>query len=204
MIDIAVIGAGGHTRSSITLVKEHFHNSNIRIYDDSFQQAAHESILSYPLVGALTAIPDDSRVFLSVGNNQSRQVLYEQYQQQLIKENFLHRSAIVEQEVCLGNANQIYAQCYLNSLVQIGHNNIINTAAVLEHEARIGSHNHLSVGSIICGRASVGDHCFIGAGAVVIDRISICSHVFVGAGSVVIGDIQEPGTYVGNPVRKIK
>jgi len=44
----------------------------------------------------------------------------------------------------------------------------------------------------------------IGAGAVVTDKISICDNVIIGAGSVVIRDIEDAGTYVGNPAKRIK
>jgi len=36
------------------------------------------------------------------------------------------------------------------------------------------------------------------------DKLSICDNTIVGAGSVVIRDINDPGTYVGNPARRIK
>ena len=44
----------------------------------------------------------------------------------------------------------------------------------------------------------------IGAGAIIIERLSICDNVIIGAGSLVRKDIDEPGTYVGNPLIKIK
>ena len=50
----------------------------------------------------------------------------------------------------------------------------------------------------------IGNRCFIGAGATVIDKISICDDVIIGANAAVINNIDSPGTYVGNPVRKIK
>ena len=43
----------------------------------------------------------------------------------------------------------------------------------------------------------------IGANSTIIDKISICSDVIIGAGSLVICNINIPGTYVGNPVRKV-
>ena len=62
----------------------------------------------------------------------------------------------------------------------------------------------MAVGAILCGRTVIGNRCMIGAGAVVIDQIKICDDVTVGANAVVVKDITVPGTYVGNPARKIK
>ena len=41
------------------------------------------------------------------------------------------------------------------------------------------------------------------AGAVVSNNLHICDKVMVGAGAVIISNIDEQGTYVGVPARKI-
>ena len=49
----------------------------------------------------------------------------------------------------------------------------------------------------------IGDHVSIGSNATILP-VKIASYVVIGAGSVVTNDINEPGTYVGNPAKKIK
>ena len=68
----------------------------------------------------------------------------------------------------------------------------------------VGNHNHISIGVKICGRSTIGNMCLIGAGAVILDKLSICDNVIIGAGSVVIRDINDAGTYAGNPAKRIK
>lgn len=51
-------------------------------------------------------------------------------------------------------------------------------------------------------RTFVGDWVSIGSNATILP-VRICSEVVIGAGSVVTADIVEPGTYVGNPARRI-
>jgi acetyltransferase-like isoleucine patch superfamily enzyme len=48
----------------------------------------------------------------------------------------------------------------------------------------------------------IGDHVSIGSNATVLP-VSICDHVVIGAGAVVTKDILEPGTYAGNPAKKL-
>lgn len=48
-----------------------------------------------------------------------------------------------------------------------------------------------------------GDNVVIGANSVVIGPVYICDNVIVGAMSLVNKDINEPGVYIGAPVRKI-
>jgi acetyltransferase-like isoleucine patch superfamily enzyme len=49
---------------------------------------------------------------------------------------------------------------------------------------------------------SIGDRVSIGSNATILP-VSICSDVVIGAGSVVTRDITEPGTYAGNPARRM-
>ena len=60
------------------------------------------------------------------------------------------------------------------------------------------------MGAHIAGTVTVGQSTWIGAGAVVSNNLRICDNVMIGAGAVVIRDIEEPGTYVGVPARKIR
>ncbi|MCF8296749.1 MAG: acetyltransferase [Saprospiraceae bacterium] len=200
---IALIGAGGHTRSLISLINKTSFKID-GIYDDNFNPDISEFINGCLVSGKLIDLPENSTIILSIGNNELRKKLYSKFKKNILKENIIHPNSTIEKYVFIGNSNQIFASVYINSQTRIGNNNIINTGVILEHENEIGDHNHISIGSILGGRVSIGSSCFIGAGVTIIDNISICSNVIVGAGSVIIKDIIDPGTYVGNPTHKIK
>ncbi len=204
MTKISIIGAGGHTRSSVNILKSHFPNVKYEIFDDSFVADNYEHIAGIPVVGTIKDIDPDASVFLSIGDNLKRKELFKQFEKQLIKQSVFHKTATIEDNIVIGDANQLFANSYINSDTIIGDNNIINTSSIIEHEVRIGNHNHISVGTKICGRVTIGSNCMIGAGAIIIDKVSICDDVVIGAGTVVIKDIKEPGTYVGNPAKRIK
>lgn len=201
---LSVIGFGGHTRSSINLIKQYFKNYKIAIYDDSFDLLNPENILGIKLNGKVIDIPKKSSIFLSIGDNYKRKEYFIKFEKEIVKDNLFHNSSKIEEKILFGISNQIYANVYINSYVKIGNNNIINSSSILEHEVKIGNDNHIGVGAKVCGRASIGNRCFIGAGAIVIDKVSISDDVTIGAGTVVIKDIKEKGTYVGNPARRIK
>ncbi len=200
---VAVIGAGGHTRSLINILKKTFLECEIEIYDDGFVSAG-ETICGFPILGGPDHIKKNMAVVLSKGDNQVRKDLYHRYSGQVYKSNLIHAAAYIEEDCKIGFSNQIFANAYINSSVIIRDNNIINTAAILEHEVIIGSHNHISVNAVLCGRVELGSECFIGASATVRDKIKICDKVVIGAGSVVVKDIERPGVYVGVPCRKVK
>ena len=197
------MGAGGQSRSIIPLlIKNNFRITGI--LDDTFDSLKNEVIYKVKVIGTLNDYKKDVPVVLAFGDNIKRKELYQLYDSFVLKQNIIHSTAFIDGSARLGNSNHIFGQVFINSVAVIGDNNIINTGCIIEHEVNIGNHNHISVGSILCGRVHIGDNCFIGAGAVVIDKLSVCSDVVIGANSVVIDDITEPGTYVGNPVRKIK
>jgi len=199
--NLYLVGAGSHARSLLNLAEL----SGLKIagiYENSF--AAGEQVNHCDIIGTFSDIKKDDILILAVGNNIKREDIFTEYRTQIYEEGLIHPSAVLEPRVTMGCSNQVFAGVYLNSNVKTGDNNIINTKSVLEHEVVIGNHNHISVGAMICGRTKIGNRCFIGAGAIVIDKLSICNDVVIGAGSVVTKNINSPGTYVGNPARKIK
>ncbi|UTW67318.1 NeuD/PglB/VioB family sugar acetyltransferase [bacterium SCSIO 12643] len=200
---VILIGAGGHTRSLITIINYDKYDI-VGIYDDSFSPNRNEYIGSVPVVGKLDDIPIGNHLIIAAGNLATKKKYTEMFKEHLVDYNFSHSTTIIEQEVSLGTRNQFFAGVIVNAFTKIGNDNIVNSGAIIEHEAKIGNNNHISVGAVLCGRAKIGNNCFIGASAVIIDGIELGDQITIGANSVVINDITEPGTYVGNPAKKIK
>lgn len=203
MKEICIFGAGGHTRSLISLLN----NCGFKIagiYDDSFNSEAVEFINSIEIVGSLSSYNLIKPVVLSFGNNDKRKKLFRKYYKNLCHKTICHPTSFIDETVDFGESNFVFANAVINSNAKIGNNNIINTGSIIEHEVIIGSNNHIAVGSIICGRSIIGNDCFLGAGCVIIDKINICDGVTIGAGAIVVKSIYEPGTYVGVPAKKIK
>jgi len=200
---VAVIGAGGHSRSLINLLE--LNKIEITgVYDDSYKPFKKELINSYCILGKVRDIPNKSTVVLAIGDNEKRRRAFLKFKKRIFQKDLIHPRAVIEKRVITYGFNQVFSGVYLNSNVVMGYNNILNTNSILEHEVNIGNHNHISVNVVLCGRVRIGDHCFIGAGAVIIDGIKICNNVTIGANAVVVQDIETAGVYVGNPVKKIK
>ena len=50
---------------------------------------------------------------------------------------------------------------------------------------------------------TIGNNVKIFTSSIILGGISVCDNTYIGANSLVIKTIDEPGTYVGNPVRRI-
>jgi len=201
MFEIVIAGAGSHARAVINLLDDLKYDIKC-IYDDSYDPNIVENILNIPLLGKIDDIGEETSVVIAIGDNRKRSEFVKLLP--IYNVNLQHHLAYCSRFSTLGKGNQIFQFSSIHSQVSIGDFNIINTSSIIEHEVTIGNFNHISIGAKIAGRSHLGNYCFIGAGATVIDKIKICNNVIIGANSLVVNDIVEPGTYVGNPVRKIK
>lgn len=143
-------------------------------------------------------------VFVAIGDNALRNKLYNKaFTNGNAISTLIHPKANVSELAEVKSGTLICAGAIINPLAEIGKGVIINSGAVIEHECRIGNFTHIAPGAVLTGNVNVGELCFIGANAVVKQGITICSNVTIGMGAVVTKDINEPGTYVGAPARKL-
>jgi len=103
----------------------------------------------------------------------------------------------------IGEGCVVLHNAFIGSKVFLEQNVLIGTGAIVEHDSCIGPHSVVLTGAIINGKCNIGQRCMIGSGAVIINNISICDDVKIGAGAVVTKHIDEPGTYVGIPARRL-
>lgn len=112
-------------------------------------------------------------------------------------------SAHVSSMATIGVSTLVNPNASINSLAKIGKGCIVNTAAIVEHECSIGDFSHIAPGAVLAGNVRIGKNCFIGSNAVIKEGIAITDNVCIGAGAVVLHDINEQGTWVGNPAKNI-
>jgi sugar O-acyltransferase (sialic acid O-acetyltransferase NeuD family) len=143
-------------------------------------------------------------VFVAIGDNSLRKKLYNQaFTNGNAISTLIHPKANVSELAEVQSGSLICAGAIINPLAEIGTGVIINSGSIIEHECKIGNFTHVAPGAVLTGNVNVGEMCFIGANAVVKQGITICSNVTIGMGAVVTKDINEPGTYVGAPARKL-
>ena len=75
--------------------------------------------------------------------------------------------------------------------------------SIVGHDDEIGDYNTLYPGVLLSGDVHLKTETEIGTGSQIIQGLHITDEVIMGAGSTVIEDINEAGTYVGVPVRRV-
>ena len=106
----------------------------------------------------------------------------------------------IQKGVNIGNRCKIQSHSFICELVTIGENCFIGHGVMFINDMMKtgpagGDRSKWK-------RTTVGDGVSIGSNATILP-VEICSDVIIGAGSVVTKNIVEPGTYTGNPAKKI-
>lgn len=210
MNQLILIGGGGHCKSCIEVIESTNQFEIIGILD--ILPKVGERILDYKIIGT----DNDIRHFIQQGITHFFITLGQIKTQEIRKKTFdllmvnkvqipiiISSKAIVSSRTTIGKGTIIMHSAIVNADVKVGDNCIINTMANIEHEVIIGNNVHISTGAMINGQVVLGNDIFVGSNSVIKNNIAICDNVVIGAGSVVLKDIKTPGTYVGNPVRKI-
>jgi sugar O-acyltransferase (sialic acid O-acetyltransferase NeuD family) len=207
---ILLIGGGGHAKSIIDSLKLHDNIEIIGIIDtkDKYGQVidgieiigSDEDLEYYYTKGVKQA-------FISIGSIGSPQIRVKVYE--TIKKigynlpNVIDSSAIISNNITLGEGNYIGKGAILNTGIKVGNNCIINTGCIIEHGCMIDDFVHIAPGSTLCGEVQIGQKTHIGAGTVIIQSKRIGKESVIGAGSVVINDINEYVKAYGSPCREV-
>ena len=198
---LIIIGAGGHGKVIADNALKNGY-TDIGFVDDN----AIGECLGIPIIGKsgdIERLNDGKTDFvIGIGNNATRKKIAEKYGVNWV--TLIHPSAIIATHVSIGAGTVVMAGAIVNPATSIGGHCIINTGAIIEHDNVLGDYVHVSPGAKLSGTVTVGDGTWIGTGASVVNNIKICPSVIIGAGATVTKTIDNEGTYVGVPVRKIK
>lgn len=116
-------------------------------------------------------------------------------------ESFIGPFTEIQKNVRIGKKTKIQSHSFICELVTIGDNCFIGHSVVFINDT-------FKDGAPAQGNKEkwrqtiIGDRVSIGSNATILP-VFICDDVVIGAGSVVTKDILEPGTYAGNPAKRI-
>lgn len=200
---LLILGFGGHARS-VADVALAAGFSSLLFIDDNARDG--ENFLGHPVQRQFSGrLPDGWQCLPASGDNIRRR-----QQIETIRQTGWPLATLVSPTATLGAGSSIGPgsfvahHAHVGPMATIGTGAIINTGAAVEHECTVGDYVHVSVNATLAGRSTLGDYVFLGAGATVIDGIAIGSGITIGAGGVVVESVEQRGTYVGIPARRIK
>lgn len=197
---LAIIGASGHGKVVADIARKNGYKEIVFLDDD---ESIHQCG-GYPVIGKSSeAGMKDADVIVGIGNASVRKRIQESVSHEKLV-TLIHPDAVVADDIVIDAGTVVMAGTVINPGARIGKGCIINTCASVDHDCVIGDYVHIAVGAHVAGTCTVGERTWIGAGVTVSNNVSICEDCMIGAGAVVIKNIEQPGTYVGVPAKRIE
>ncbi len=211
---IILIGGGGHCKSCIDVIQAEGRFEIAGIVENQGYQVSGVGyqVLGYEVIGTDNDLPElikeYKNVLITVGQIQHPDIRIKLFN--LIKglggkfPVIVSPNAYVSRNALIGEGTIVMHHAVVNTEAVIGVNCILNTGALVEHEATVGDHSHISTYAILNGQCKVGSRTFIGSRTVLSNNTDVADDTLISAGSVVLRSLDQPGTYIGNPLRKIR
>ncbi|NLR90505.1 acyltransferase [Flammeovirga agarivorans] len=108
----------------------------------------------------------------------------------------------IQKNVTIGSNCKIQSHTFICELVTIGSNTVIAHGVMFIND--LFEDGHPANGDKSKWKETkIGNNVSIGSNATILP-VTVCDNVVIGAGSVVTKNIDQPGTYIGNPAFKLK
>lgn len=208
--EIVLIGAGGLSREILSWIKQSQALSKVKhnivgFLDDNFN-ALDGYEVETPILGKLdlNLVGPKQSVIMAIMDCRTKQNLFEDSLLKSIRiESYIHATCLIGSRTKVGEGLVMLPNSLISSDATIGNLVFVNNGSQVGHDVIVGDYSSIMANVDIGGGAQIGKNVFIGSGAIILPGVKIPDHTTIGAGSVVIKSLKKPGSYFGNPARKI-
>jgi sugar O-acyltransferase (sialic acid O-acetyltransferase NeuD family) len=186
-----LVGNGGHAREVMSQMGVKLK----RFVDDEYVNSDTLPLSSLQ--------PDKHVVMVAVANSKDRYDIIQRLPKNTKYFTFIHPTAIIMDDVEIGDGSFIGAYSILTTNIKIGKHSILNRGNQIGHDSIIGDYFSAMPGSIVSGNVRIGNCVYLGTNSSIREKINICDNVVIGLNSGVVKHLNESGTYVGNSNKKI-
>lgn len=208
MKNIVIIGVGGFGREVAWLIdriNKVEPTYKLIGYVDDNEELHGTAVDGYPILGGcewLNAHNDKAYALCAIGNAKVRKRVVNRLKNVRF-ETVVDPTVEMSDKVNIGEGTIICAGTIITVDIKIGNHVIINLDCTIGHNAEMKDFVTLYPSVNVSGNTVLGECVEMGTGSKVIQGLKIVEEAIVGAGAVVVRDINEIGTYVGVPVKKI-
>ena len=187
-----LIGNGGHAREVMAQMGVNL----IRFVDDKYVDNDTLPLSKFD--------PTKYIVMVAVSDSKDRYDIVQRLPKETQFFTFIHPTALIMENVKIGDGCFIGAYSILTTNIKIGNHSILNRGNHIGHDCRIGDYFSAMPGAIVSGNVKIYDLVYMGNNSSIKEKTTIHSLTTIGMNGAVVKNIEEPGTYVGVPVKKIK
>jgi len=191
----ALIGSGGFAME----VKYHMNCDLTFFVDDAYWIDNDSNILPLSRFD-----PNEYEVLVAIANSVDRYNVVNRLPEETKYFSFIHPSCIIlDNNIEIGEGSIVCAGSILTTNIKIGKHTHLNLQTTIGHDCIIGDFFTTAPGAKVSGNCDIGNCVYLGTNSSIREKISICDNVTIGLNSGVLKNIEEKGTYVGCPVKKI-
>jgi len=192
----AIIGAGGFAREIQAAM-----GLNCKFFvDDEYYQENQDNILPLSQFDE-----NEYEVVVAIGDPKDRSDMIQKLPKNTKYFTYIHPTVItLGNDIEIGEGSIICAGCILTTNIKIGKHAHLNLQTTIGHDCRIGAHFTTAPGAKVSGNCKIGDMVYLGTNSSIKEKITVSKLTTIGSNATVVKDIQESGTYVGVPAKKIK
>lgn len=197
----ALIGAGGHAREVMSIINRnspYITPISYMFVEDEYYNYDEDYIC--PLSNFN---PELYEVIVAIGDEKVRERIVNSLSKETKFFTYIDLTSIVDRSIMVGEGSYIGPNSIVTTNVQVGDHALINRGCQIGHDNKIGNYLSMMPGAIISGGCRIGDRVYLGTNSSVRENVVICSDVIIGLNGGVVKDINEEGTYVGTPTKKI-
>lgn len=194
---LGIIGAGGFGQEVYWSLLPRDRENAVFFVDDAYCVDANTIPLS-------RFNPFEYRAVVAVGNSMHRKQIVERLPAETRFFTHIHNSVLIlSPNVIIEEGSIICAGTIITNNVKLGKHTHLNLNTTIGHDTVIGNFFTTAPGVNISGNCNIQDCVYVGTNSAVKQKINICSDVIIGMNAGVVKDINEPGTYIGTPAKKL-
>ncbi len=186
MINIALIGNGGHARE----VEFQMGIKITKFVDDIFYTSGDSYLMPLSKFDPL-----QWEIMVAVGDPKNRETIIKKLPKETQYFSFVHPTVIASDDFQVGEGSFIGAYSIITTNVKIGDHCVLNRGCHIGHDSIIGNYFSAMPGSIVSGDVKIGDRVYLGTNSSIREKISVCSDVTIGLNSGIYRSIDKPGSY---------
>lgn len=203
-----IIGAGGFGRQLESYLDQHTKEKvdwELMGYIDDNPNALKNVGSDYQILGNVHTydFQEGDMVLIAIADLKAKMKIVELLRNNVTFFTYVSDTALVGKNVKLGEGSIICPGAKIGSNVSIGEFCIINLDTIIGHDSTIGKNNSIMPHVDVGGGSIIGNNIFMGTKATISPRLNVVDNTHIGVGAVVIKDVLEPGTYFGNPARRM-
>ena len=188
----ALIGYGGHAREVMAQM-----GKNLPCFvDDEYVTSETLPLSEFN--------PKKYKVMVALGDSKKRFDMVSKLPKNTKYFSFIHPTALLMENVTVGKGSFVGANSILTTNIKIGSHALINRGNQIGHDSEIGDYFSMMPGSIVSGNVRIYDCVYMGNNSCIKEKLSVHSLSTIGMGAMVVDQINDSGTYVGIPAKKIK